>query len=39
MILNSAIEIGAHTLWSEVFSDGQRFGSLTVRNPFADIVP
>ena len=34
MILNSALELNAQTLWTEDFNDGQKFGSLTVRNPF-----
>lgn len=34
MILNSAIESGCSILWSEDLSDGQRYGSVTVRNPF-----
>ena len=34
MILNSALELDAAVLWSEDFSHGQTFGSLTVRNPF-----
>jgi predicted nucleic acid-binding protein len=34
LILNSAIELGATTLWTEDFNDGQKFGALTVRNPF-----
>jgi predicted nucleic acid-binding protein len=35
LILNSALELGCSVLWSEDFSDRQRYGSLTVRNPFA----
>ena len=35
MILNSATELEAVTLWSEDFSDGHRFGGVTVRNPFS----
>jgi predicted nucleic acid-binding protein len=34
MILNSAIESGCSVLWTEDFSDGQRFGDLVVRNPY-----
>ena len=34
LILNSAIELGCFVLWTEDFSDGQRYGSVTVRNPF-----
>ncbi len=32
LILNSALEIGATTLWTEDFQHGQKFGPLTVRN-------
>jgi len=35
MILNSAIETGSTVLWSEDFSDGQRYEGVTARNPFA----
>ncbi len=35
LILNSALELGCSVLWSEDFSDRQRYGSITVRNPFA----
>lgn len=34
MILNSALETGCSILWTEDFSDGQRFGDLTIRNPY-----
>ena len=34
MILISAIEAGCSVLWSEDLSDGQRYGTVTVRNPF-----
>ena len=34
LILNSAIELGCSVLWTENFSDGRRFGPVTVRNPF-----
>ena len=34
LILNSAIELGCSVLWTEDFSDGQRLGQVTVRNPF-----
>ena len=33
MILNSALETGCSILWTEDFSDGQRFGDLVIRNP------
>jgi predicted nucleic acid-binding protein len=34
LILTSAIELGCAVLWTEDFSDGRRFGPVTVRNPF-----
>jgi len=34
LILNSAIELGCTLLWTEDLADGQRYGSVTVRNPF-----
>jgi predicted nucleic acid-binding protein len=34
MIVNSAIQSGAKVLWSEDLKHGQKFGVLTVRNPF-----
>jgi len=34
LILNSALELGCRVLWSEDFSNGQQYGSVTVRNPF-----
>jgi len=34
LIVNSAIELECSTLWTEDLAHGQRFGSLTVRNPF-----
>ena len=34
MILNSAIEAGCSVLWSEDLSDGQRYSTVTVQNPF-----
>ncbi len=34
LILNSAIELGCTVLWSEDLAG--RYGSVTVRNPFAD---
>ncbi len=34
LIVNSAIELGCAVLWTEEFSDGQRFGPVTVQNPF-----
>jgi predicted nucleic acid-binding protein len=35
LLVNSAIEFGCTTLWTEDLQNGQQFGSLTVRNPFA----
>jgi predicted nucleic acid-binding protein len=35
LIVNSALELGCSVLWSEDFADKRRYGSLTVRNPFA----
>lgn len=34
MILNSALESDCSILWTEDFSDGQRFGDLVIRNPY-----
>ncbi|HVY91921.1 MAG TPA: PIN domain-containing protein [Bryobacteraceae bacterium] len=34
MILNSALETSCSILWTEDFHDGQRFGDLTIRNPY-----
>lgn len=34
MILHSAGEVGADVLWSEDFQNGQKFGPVTIRNPF-----
>jgi predicted nucleic acid-binding protein len=34
MVLNSAQELGCTVLWSEDLADKQRYGSVTVRNPF-----
>ena len=34
LILIGAIELDCTVLWTEDFSDGQRFGKLTIRNPF-----
>ena len=34
LILTSAIELGCAVLWTEDFSDGQRLGPVTIRNPF-----
>lgn len=35
LIVQSALDAGCTTLYSEDFQDGMRFGALTVRNPFA----
>jgi len=34
LVLNSAIEVGCSVLWTEDLADGQRYGSVVVRNPF-----
>lgn len=34
LIVQSALESGCGTLWTEDLNHGQRFGGLTVRNPF-----
>jgi predicted nucleic acid-binding protein len=34
LVVNSAVELGCGVLWSEDLADGQRYGSMTVRNPF-----
>jgi predicted nucleic acid-binding protein len=34
LVVNSAIELGCRVLWSEDLADGQRYGAVTVRNPF-----
>jgi predicted nucleic acid-binding protein len=35
LIIQAANDLGCRTLYSEDLQDGQRFGSLTVKNPFA----
>ncbi len=35
MVITAAQQAGAETIWSEDLSHDQRFGNLTVRNPFA----
>ena len=35
LIVNSAIQLGCQTLWTEDLADGQQYGPVTVRNPFA----
>ncbi|MGH3444533.1 MAG: PIN domain-containing protein [Nocardioidaceae bacterium] len=35
MILTSARALGCTTVWSEDLNNGQRFGDVTVRNPFS----
>lgn len=35
LIVNSAAELGCAILWSEDLADGRKYGSVTVRNPFA----
>lgn len=34
LIVNSAVELGCDVLWSEDLANGQRFGTMTVKNPF-----
>ena len=34
LIVHSATELGCSILWSENFTHGRKFGTLTVRNPF-----
>ena len=34
LIVNSATELGCSILWSEDLANGQRYGAVTVRNPF-----
>jgi len=34
MVINSAIELGCGTMWSEDLGHGQRYSTVTVRNPF-----
>jgi predicted nucleic acid-binding protein len=34
LIVNSAIELGCSTVWTEDLNDGQRFLTVTARNPF-----
>lgn len=36
-IIACALEAGCDTLWTEDLTDGQRFGGLTVRNPFVAV--
>ena len=38
MIVRSAQQLGARILWTEDLQDGQRFGDLVVRNPFAGVA-
>ena len=35
LIVHSAMELGCDILWSEDLAPGQRYGTTTVRNPFA----
>ena len=35
VLVNSAIELGSDVLWSEDLTNGQRYGTVTVRNPFS----
>ncbi|ONI77376.1 hypothetical protein ALI144C_34320 [Actinosynnema sp. ALI-1.44] len=36
LVIEGALRSGATTLLSEDMQDGQRFGSLTIRNPFVE---
>jgi predicted nucleic acid-binding protein len=35
LIIHSASELGCDVLWSEDLATGQRYGAVTVQNPFA----
>lgn len=37
LVIEAALRSGASTLLSEDLRDGQRFGTLTIRNPFAEV--
>jgi len=39
LIVHAALTAGASTLYTEDLSDGQRYGEVRVRNPFADTGP
>jgi predicted nucleic acid-binding protein len=34
LVVNSSVELGCSVFWSEDLADGQRYGSVMVRNPF-----
>jgi predicted nucleic acid-binding protein len=34
LIVTSAIELGCTVLWTEDLADGQRYGCVTIQNPF-----
>jgi predicted nucleic acid-binding protein len=34
LVVNSANELGCEVLWTEDLNHGQRYGVVTVRNPF-----
>ena len=34
LIVNSALQLGCSTLWTEDLNDGQRYATVTARNPF-----
>ena len=36
LVLNSAQQVNASILWTEDLNHNQRFGNLTIRNPFLD---
>ncbi len=35
LVIHSAVELGCPVLWTEDLADGQRYGTLRVRNPFS----
>ena len=39
LMINSAIEMDSRILWTEDLSEGQKYGSVTVRNPFRRLGP
>jgi predicted nucleic acid-binding protein len=36
-IVNSAIQLGCDVLWSEDLATGQRYGAMTIQNPFVHV--
>ncbi len=39
LIVQSAMELGCPVLWTEDLADGQRYGTVTARNPFKQRRP